>query len=40
MVWRDALGEVTKGEGRYKMRGTDLEISQANWADMGRSVKK
>eukprot|EP00092_Neocalanus_flemingeri_P003280 GFUD01003511.1.p1 GENE.GFUD01003511.1~~GFUD01003511.1.p1 ORF type:complete len:233 (+),score=60.77 GFUD01003511.1:27-725(+) len=36
VIWRDAAGSVIKHEGRYKMDGTDLLISQANWADMGR----
>jgi len=36
VIWRDAAGNVVKNEGRYKMDGTDLLISQANWADMGR----
>jgi len=36
VVWRNAGGEVIQTEGRYKMAGTDLIISQANWSDMGR----
>jgi len=36
VVWRDAAGDQVEEGGRYKMVGTDLEISQASWADMGR----
>jgi len=36
VIWRNAAGEEVKSEGRYKMDGTDLVISQASWADMGR----
>ena len=32
VIWRDAAGNLVKNEGRYKMYGTDLLISQANWA--------
>jgi len=36
VVWRDANGDPVKTEGRYKVEGTDLVISEASWADMGR----
>eukprot|EP00092_Neocalanus_flemingeri_P014190 GFUD01015310.1.p1 GENE.GFUD01015310.1~~GFUD01015310.1.p1 ORF type:complete len:221 (+),score=68.61 GFUD01015310.1:50-664(+) len=36
IVWRDAAGNILKNEGRYKLKGTDLFISKANFADMGR----
>ena len=37
VVWRDAQGNLVTAEGRYRLEGTDLVISQASWADMGRS---
>jgi|ERR1711874_27470 len=36
VVWRDAAGNIVRSEGRYKTDGTDLVITGANWADMGR----
>ena len=36
VVWRDAQGRPVTAEGRYRMEGTDLVISKASWADMGR----
>ena len=36
VIWRDAAGTVVKNEGRYKLDGTSLLITGANWADMGR----
>ena len=36
VIWRDAGGNVVKNEGRYKIEGTSLLITGANWADMGR----
>ena len=36
VVWRDAQGSLVTAEGRYRLDGTDLVISQASWADMGR----
>ena len=36
VTWRDAEGKTVSGVGRYRVEGTDLVISQANWADMGR----
>jgi hypothetical protein len=39
IVWRDAAGNILKNEGRYQLKGTDLFISKANWADMGRFTR-
>ena len=36
VIWRDAAGNEVKNEGRYKTDGTDLVITGAIWADMGR----
>ena len=36
MIWRDAAGTIVQNEGRYKLEGTNLVITGANWADMGR----
>jgi len=36
VIWRDAAGTVVQNEGRYKIEGTNLVITGANWADMGR----
>jgi hypothetical protein len=36
VIWRNAAGEEVEEEGRFKLQGTDLLISQASWADMGR----
>ena len=36
VVWRDAAGKRILSEGRYRLHGTDLVISKASWADMGR----
>ena len=36
VTWRNASGNEVKNEGRYKTDGTDLVITGANWADMGR----
>ena len=36
VVWRDAQGSLVTADGRYRLEGTDLVISQASWADMGR----
>ena len=37
VIWRDAEGDkIEGGNGRYRVEGSDLVISAANWADMGR----